>query len=77
MDGDRVELSNLHRQILHRSNSVGQLKVFSAIESLRQYVHIDSTSLVHLMMETQSQGQLPRPSVAFESIHRPRYHGAI
>lgn len=36
MDGDKVETSNLHRQILHSSATVGQLKVFSAIENLRQ-----------------------------------------
>ena len=34
MDGDRVELSNLHRQILHTPEKVGRLKVESAKESL-------------------------------------------
>ncbi|MCJ1462743.1 Urmylation protein [Pseudocyphellaria aurata] len=36
VDGDRVETSNLHRQILHASDRVGSLKVTSAIESLKQ-----------------------------------------
>ncbi|KAI4209534.1 MAG: hypothetical protein LQ351_007525 [Letrouitia transgressa] len=35
-DGDVVEISNLHRQILHSSSAVGKHKVHSAIEYLRQ-----------------------------------------
>lgn len=38
MDGDVVETSNLHRQILHTSDRVGWFKVTSAIEALTQYV---------------------------------------
>jgi adenylyltransferase and sulfurtransferase len=38
IDGDVVEISNLHRQILHRTATVGKYKVDSAIESLSQYV---------------------------------------
>jgi molybdopterin/thiamine biosynthesis adenylyltransferase len=30
IDGDRVEMSNLNRQILHRSSTLGMTKVFSA-----------------------------------------------
>ncbi|KAE8396034.1 hypothetical protein BDV23DRAFT_65960 [Aspergillus alliaceus] len=36
VDGDTVESSNLHRQVLHRSKNVGKFKVDSAIESLRE-----------------------------------------
>ncbi|PLB49062.1 molybdopterin synthase sulfurylase [Aspergillus steynii IBT 23096] len=36
VDGDTVDTSNLHRQVLHRSNNVGKLKVDSAIEYLRE-----------------------------------------
>ncbi|KAL4865493.1 hypothetical protein BDV12DRAFT_149276 [Aspergillus spectabilis] len=36
VDGDTVESSNLHRQVLHRSKNVGKLKVDSAIEYLRE-----------------------------------------
>ncbi|KAJ5670890.1 MoeZ/MoeB [Penicillium longicatenatum] len=36
IDGDTVEISNLHRQILHRSRNVGKYKVDSAIEFLRE-----------------------------------------
>jgi adenylyltransferase/sulfurtransferase len=38
VDGDTVEVSNLHRQILHTTDRVGLLKVDSAIEHLRRYV---------------------------------------
>ncbi|EAW12915.1 HesA/MoeB/ThiF family protein [Aspergillus clavatus NRRL 1] len=36
VDGDTVEHSNLHRQVLHRSKNVGKFKVDSAIEYLRE-----------------------------------------
>ncbi|RAL14474.1 HesA/MoeB/ThiF family protein [Aspergillus homomorphus CBS 101889] len=36
VDGDTVEASNLHRQVLHRSRNVGKLKVDSAIEYLQE-----------------------------------------
>jgi adenylyltransferase/sulfurtransferase len=44
VDGDVVEWSNLHRQILHTTERVGELKVGSAIAGLRQYA--STTSLV-------------------------------
>lgn len=49
VDGDTVETSNLHRQILHASDRVGWLKVTSAIESLKQYVHPCRVVSVHLI----------------------------
>ncbi|KAI9812994.1 MAG: Urmylation protein [Thelocarpon impressellum] len=36
VDGDVVEVSNLHRQILHRTPSVGRTKVDSAIQTLTE-----------------------------------------
>lgn len=36
IDGDTVESSNLHRQVLHRTKNVGKLKVDSAIEYLKE-----------------------------------------
>lgn len=36
VDYDEVKLNNLHRQLLHPEISVGQHKVFSAVESLRR-----------------------------------------
>lgn len=38
MDGDVVELSNLHRQIAHSTDRVGMSKVDSAYQALRAYV---------------------------------------
>jgi len=35
VDYDKVELSNLNRQILHNENSIGKTKIESAIESLQ------------------------------------------
>ncbi|KAL1956166.1 hypothetical protein VTO42DRAFT_7601 [Malbranchea cinnamomea] len=36
IDGDTVESSNLHRQVLHRTRNVGKYKVDSAVEYLRE-----------------------------------------
>lgn len=36
IDPDRVELSNLHRQLLHRADAIGTLKVESAAARLRE-----------------------------------------
>ncbi|RAH39970.1 HesA/MoeB/ThiF family protein [Aspergillus brunneoviolaceus CBS 621.78] len=36
VDGDTVESSNLHRQVLHRSRNVGKMKVDSAIKYLQE-----------------------------------------
>ena len=36
IDGDCVEISNLHRQIIHSSSRLGQYKVDSALQHLRQ-----------------------------------------
>lgn len=39
IDGDTVETSNLHRQILHTTDRVGWHKVNSALESLQRYAY--------------------------------------
>lgn len=36
VDGDQVEESNLHRQVLHRTKNVGKYKVDSAIQYLEE-----------------------------------------
>ncbi|KAK2735842.1 Urmylation protein [Onygenales sp. PD_40] len=36
VDGDTVEASNLHRQVLHRTKNIGKFKVDSAVEYLRE-----------------------------------------
>lgn len=38
VDGDTVEVSNLHRQILHNTETVDMFKVDSAIQYLKKYV---------------------------------------
>lgn len=38
VDGDTVELSNLHRQVLHASDTVGWKKTRSAVRSLSRFV---------------------------------------
>lgn len=38
VDGDTVEESNLHRQILHRTRNVGKYKVDSALQYLQEFV---------------------------------------
>src|SRR5436305_7877279 len=35
-DADRVELTNLQRQVIHRARSIGASKVSSAAETLRE-----------------------------------------
>ena len=40
VDGDTVETSNLHRQILHSTSKVGMKKVDSAIEFLTSYIYL-------------------------------------
>jgi adenylyltransferase/sulfurtransferase len=44
VDADEVELSNLHRQLLHGTNDVGRAKVESAVATLRRvnpHVHVE------------------------------------
>jgi adenylyltransferase and sulfurtransferase len=38
IDGDTVEVSNLHRQVIHSTRTVGKMKVDSAIAYLEAYV---------------------------------------
>jgi len=35
IDGDKVELSNLHRQVIHTTNDIGRIKVESARDRIR------------------------------------------
>jgi hypothetical protein len=44
MDGDTVEISNLHRQVAHGTERVGMSKVDSAVEYLTSYVLVASSS---------------------------------
>ncbi|KAI4187176.1 MAG: hypothetical protein L6R41_002978 [Letrouitia leprolyta] len=54
IDGDTVETSNLHRQILHSSSRIGQLKVASALHYLREFNSLPSYTTYphHLQPDT-------------------------
>lgn len=51
IDGDTVEESNLHRQVLHRTRNVGKFKVDSAIQYLKEYV------ILLLILDTHTSHQ--------------------
>jgi len=58
IDADRVELSNLHRQILHTSAAVGQPKVESASERLRALNPEISLSVVNARLNAGNVEEL-------------------
>jgi len=53
VDGDVVEESNLHRQVLHSTARIGMTKVESAMVALNSYVVIDILSC-HICLECLS-----------------------
>ncbi|KAJ5910779.1 uncharacterized protein N7473_000082 [Penicillium subrubescens] len=65
IDGDTVEVSNLHRQVLHRSHNVGKYKVDSAIESLRE-LNPHPTYIAHRTHLTPSEA--PRIFAQYDFI---------
>ncbi|KAL8708903.1 MAG: hypothetical protein Q9220_006235 [cf. Caloplaca sp. 1 TL-2023] len=58
VDGDRVETSNLHRQIIHSSLTVGQYKVDSAVQYLKQLNNLPQYKLYHEHLKHQGAVQL-------------------
>jgi len=48
VDGDEVEVSNLHRQVLHSTERVGWKKVDSAIFALKQYFYLPLSSFTSI-----------------------------
>lgn len=52
VDGDRVEESNLHRQVLYQENSIGSLKVESAQKALQG---LNSATKIELVPEFLSE----------------------
>ncbi len=52
VDGDRVEESNLHRQVLYQENSIGSLKVESAQQALQR---MNSTTKIEIVPEFLSE----------------------
>lgn len=64
VDDDKVEISNLQRQIIHTENNIGQLKVESAATSL---LAINSTVQLDINSERLSRQQL-NPVVAAADV---------
>ena len=56
VDGDEVEVGNLHRQVLHRRVTVGRSKVESAVGGLRGYVALPLLS--SLLVSTYITGRM-------------------
>jgi molybdopterin-synthase adenylyltransferase len=58
VDGDRVELSNLQRQILHSTSDLGRLKVDSAKEKLRDLNPDVEVSVYPFLLDQQNISEL-------------------
>lgn len=66
IDHDVVEISNLHRQVLHTEERVGMAKVLSAAEAVKKYI-LSCVSLAHSgALTTRFQPEFTRSS---ESDH--------
>ncbi len=65
VDLDRVELSNLNRQILHWDNDIGRNKVDSAAEKLSQ---LNQSVKIEAVEETISEANISRLVAGFDLI---------
>ena len=65
VDHDRVELSNLNRQVLHWDKDVGRNKVDSAAEKLRQ---LNQGVQIEAMEETINEANISRLVAGFDVI---------
>jgi hypothetical protein len=87
MDGDTVEISNLHRQVAHGTERVGMSKVDSAVEYLMSYVSVvssihssihprtsikESLTLTKYLQQSQPQSNLQPPPLPPNSPNRHR-----
>jgi len=54
IDGDEVEISNLHRQILHSTSKVGMKKVDSVVEYLKSYFPLPFFPISHHIVTSHS-----------------------
>ena len=61
MDGDTVEISNLHRQVAHGTERVGMSKVDSAVEYLMSYVSVVSS--IHSPIHPTNYSHHVHPSI--------------
>ncbi len=58
IDGDTVEASNLQRQVIHRDESIGQPKVFSAADAMRALNPFITIKPYHRNIDAQIAGDL-------------------
>lgn len=56
MDGDIVEMSNLHRQILHSTETLGMEKMDSALLFLRRYDEVGLCEWVWTLSDHDREG---------------------
>ena len=68
VDDDTVELSNLQRQIIHRSQNIGDSKVASAKSNLLAINHeIDITTIDHRLDEAALSRQIEQADVVLDA----------
>ncbi len=68
VDDDTVELSNLQRQIIHRSQNIGDSKVASAKSNLLAINHeIDIATIDHRLNEAALNQQIERADVVLDA----------
>lgn len=68
VDDDKVELSNLQRQIIHRSQNIGDSKVDSAKSNLLAINHeIDISTIDHRLDETALNQQIQLADVVLDA----------
>lgn len=58
VDADRVELSNLQRQVIHNNNSIGALKVTSAAESMTRLNPLVSVTPYSTYLDAENVSEL-------------------
>jgi adenylyltransferase/sulfurtransferase len=69
MDGDTVEISNLHRQVAHGTERVGMSKVDSAVEYLMSYVSVVSSIHPFIQPIIHTTSTLPsRESLGIDNV---------
>lgn len=68
VDFDKVDLSNLQRQIVHRTRDIGRLKVESAAETLRDLnPDVQLTLLDHVLTEDELLAQVRAADVVLDA----------
>lgn len=60
VDYDRVDIANLHRQVLHTENRVGELKVTSAKEALSQLNSLTTINCYQVLLTSDNALDLAR-----------------